>query len=370
MEFTVSNAEFLKILRFCSKALETKATIPILLTFLLEVKGEWLYCTSTDLNIAIRSAVKCHGKEGDICLPGQKLIQIIDCLNPMEMSVVKINEKQAATIQCGKSKFKIPGHPKSTFPVVGETPDSQFDFDGKVLRKAIDRCLFVVRTIQESRFAGKFVLLECQEKEVACGTTDGNRMAMSVWTSEFPKFRECVSIPCAAAVSDVLSEDCNIGMALDDTHQWFFQGETVVVGRKITGQFPDWRRLLASSVKSEHSLTMKTDEFKRHVERAMICAASSKDVQSGVQLNFDVADLTLFGNDAAAGSESSEIIEIKYDGPKLQAYFSAPYLIEGLSAIGGQDVRMGFTNNKSAFDFQPVPEDGYRYITMPRLPPV
>jgi len=50
----------------------------------------------------------------------------------------------------------------------------------------------------------------------------------------------------------------------------------------------------------------------------------------------------------------------------VSAHFSGTYITECLNVIGTSEVQVRFSNDASAFEFRSSPEDGYRYIVMPR----
>jgi len=367
MEFSVSNQELLKVLRKCGHALERNTTIPILSTFLVQVKGKWLTCTSTDLQLAVRCSVECAAAtEGSVCLPGEKFVSIIAALNPTDTVSFKLNdEKRSVQISCGRSKFRLAGEDPKTFPEVLDTPDNEVEFNSKLFLKAVSRCVFIIEKLQESRNTLPAILIESKDGKLAIAGTDTHRIGVSQWDQEARNFKDLIPRETARALGQVFSEEDTIGFAVDDNHLWFQQPNIVLATRKTVGSFPDWRRIL--NVAYPHHLSMKSEDFKRSMQRATVCAASSKDIKAAVDMHFDRADLTLFGQDAANGSESSEVVEIQYDGEPFDARFDGSYLADALTAIDSADVLLSFKDGKQSFQLEPVPEDGYKYVVMPRM---
>jgi len=302
---------------------------------------------------------------GVICLPGKKLLDIVTALKPADSSTVKVDAKRAAVITCKKSRFRLGGNDPSVFPDIPAEPEDNIEFDAKLLLKAVERTLFLIRSLSESRFSVKALLIESKDSECAIVGTDGHRMASMVWTQEIPKMSELIAAECATAMAATFDEEGTIAFAKDDNLLWFVQGDTFVVGRKYAGTFPDWRKVMTNN-KSKHSLTLKTETFKDCLTRSMICSQSTKDIPSAVRLDFGAGDLSLFGSDVNNGSESEETVEIKYEGKPFQAGFAGTYLTDVLSVIGTDDVKLSFVDGQSAFEFQPVPDDGYKYVVMPR----
>jgi DNA polymerase-3 subunit beta len=83
-------------------------------------------------------------------------------------------------------------------------------------------------------------------------------------------------------------------------------------------------------------------------------------------LKFEAGDLSLFAADSINANEAEESVTIQYSGPPVSAHFSGTYITECLNVIGTSEVQVRFSNDASAFEFRSSPEDGYRYIVMPR----
>jgi DNA polymerase-3 subunit beta len=368
MELTIKNSDFLPVLQKCSRALEKKTTIPILSSFLLVTQDNRLDVAATDLGVAVTSSVLCQTvKAGRVCLPGEKLREIIGALSSEESTTLSVT-KARATIKCGKSRFTIAGTEATSFPEIPEASELIAIIEAPIFRRAVERTKFAISE-EGSRFTLRAMLLEHREEDEALvfAATDGHRFAYQQHILKDTRpFKLLVPLSGLQILSAVLTSMDQIELAFSENHIWLCQGRDTMVLQRTTGSFPEYARIFPKD--APNSVILKTEDLKNGIIRSLICAgqASAKDSPPPVTLKFEGGDLSLFAADAINANEAEESVTIQYSGKPVGALFSGKYLTECLTVIGTSDVEVRFTNEQSAFEFRSSPEDGYRYIVMPR----
>ena len=82
MKFKISQVEFSKALNSATRALSTKASLPVLANVYLSCSKNKLEVIATNLETAIKAIVVCEVEsEGKITVPGKILIEFIACEN-------------------------------------------------------------------------------------------------------------------------------------------------------------------------------------------------------------------------------------------------------------------------------------------------
>src|SRR6185437_13045830 len=100
-----------------------KTTIPILSNFLLEVEGDRMHITATDLDQAIRTSATVKVKKAGACtIPARKLYDYVKLLPDGEISI-KLMENHWVQIRSGRSNTKMVGMARANFPQVPEFPE-------------------------------------------------------------------------------------------------------------------------------------------------------------------------------------------------------------------------------------------------------
>ena len=149
MEFTVSKADLVRELSLSQGVVEKKTTIPILSNVLLEAAGDRVTLTATDLELGIRCSCPARvKKEGAGTIPARKLLDYVRLLPEGDVNM-KFLENHWASITCGRSRTRIAGMSRESFPElpadagadrgdsgedagVDDLADDVCDFDGRV----------------------------------------------------------------------------------------------------------------------------------------------------------------------------------------------------------------------------------------------
>ena len=123
MEFTVSKADLVRELNLSQGVVEKKTTIPILSNVLLEASGDRVVITATDLELAIRSSCPARvTKPGAGTIPAKRLLDYVRLLPDADVQV-KFMDNQWASLVCGRSRTRIAGMSRESYPELPQTPE-------------------------------------------------------------------------------------------------------------------------------------------------------------------------------------------------------------------------------------------------------
>ncbi len=368
MEFTVSKAELVRELNLSQGVVEKKSTIPILSNVLFEATGERVLLTATDLELGIRCSCPARvRKEGAGTIPARRLLEYVRLLPDVDLNV-KFLENQWASLVCGRSRTRIAGMSRESFPELPATPELLAEIPASELAALIGRTVFAISS-EESRFSLNGGLLVLKEKGLAMVSTDGHRLAYVETRNEQAGIRSAYrALVPRKAMGEILklaqesAPDATIGFAADDNHLFFQFGERLLISRKLTGNFPDFERVLPKG--HPHSILLDREEVRLAVERV---SQFSDERSHAIRFQMTAAELKIHSSVSETG-ESEESIPTAYDGPDVEIGFNAQYLLDFLRATSEAQVSLLFKDAQSAGEWQPVANDGgyeYRYIVMP-----
>ena len=175
MEFTVSRADLVRELNLSQGVVEKKTTIPILSNILLEADGDRLLLTATDLELGVRSSCAAKvKKKGAGTIPARRLLDYVRLLPEGDVQV-KILENQWASLVCGRSKTRIAGMSRESFPELPAMPAVLAEIPIGVLAGMIAKTIFAISS-EESRFTLNGALLVLKKGNMAMvGTGTGTR---------------------------------------------------------------------------------------------------------------------------------------------------------------------------------------------------
>src|SRR6266446_1710903 len=176
MEFTVSKADLVRELNLSQGVVEKKTTIPILSNILMEAKGGQVILTATDLELGVRCSCPAKvKKEGAGTVPAKKLLDFVRLLPDTDLTI-KFLENHWASITCGRSRTKMAGMSRESFPELPQMPQATNQISTGMLSSMIAKTIFAI-SMEESRFTLNGALLVIRPDAVVMVSTDGHRLA-------------------------------------------------------------------------------------------------------------------------------------------------------------------------------------------------
>ncbi len=368
MEFTVSKAELQRELTFTQGVIERKTTIPILANLLIEADGELVRMTATDLELGIHCSFPAKVETpGSGTVPAKRLLDFVRLL-PDEPVRMKFLENHWVSIICGRSRTRIAGMSKDSFPELPTAPETALDLPAAGFRSMIGQTLFAIST-EETRFTLNGALLVIEPAALKMVATDGHRLAhvhsaTQVAGVEMP---QSALLPRKAMgelmkLTDSLPAEATVAFGSDDNHLFFRAGGRLLVTRRLSGSFPDYERVLPKEQK--YDVVLPKDDIRSALERV---AQFSDERSKAIKLALSDGSLKIYSSITDTG-ESEESMPADYHGDVVDIGFNAQYLLEFLRAVEGSEIRFCFRDSQSAAEFQPVSDDAatqYRYVVMP-----
>src|SRR6266516_3395334 len=180
MQFVVARSVLQKELAFVQGVVERKNTIPVLANILIESAGEdSIRISGTDLDVTIRCDADADEVKipGAICVPARKLFDIARLLPDAPVSFKK-EENEWVTVECDRSKFRLPGVSKETFPELPGFKSTPLKLPSEILKLLIDRTIFAI-TQEEGRYTLSGAKFELDGQGITMVTTDGHRLAFA-----------------------------------------------------------------------------------------------------------------------------------------------------------------------------------------------
>src|SRR6204780_2496764 len=373
MEFTVSKADLVRELSLSQGVVEKKTTIPILSNVLLEAREDRLYLTATDLELGLRTSCPAKvKKEGSGTVPARKLLDYVRLLPDADITV-KFAENQWANFTCGRSRTRMAGMSRESFPELPAMPETIAEIPVKQLSAMIARTMFAI-SMEESRFTLNGALLLLGDKALTMVATDGHRLAYvqrpagsggAASNGAGMAYRALVPRKAMAEItklSDDAGADAKVRFGGDDNHLFFEFGPRLLITRKLTGNFPDYERVLPQD--NTNIATLVKDDIRSAIERV---AQFADERSRAIRVQFTAGEVKVFSSALETG-ESEESVPGEYSGTVLATGFNARYLRDFLGVVPQDHVSFGLKDQKSAGELQPAGaemQEQYRYVVMP-----
>ena len=370
MEFTVSKIDLVRELSLSQGVVEKKTTIPILSNVLVETAQDRINLTTTDLELGIRCSCPARvKKQGAGTIPAKRLLDYVRLLPDADLDV-KLQENQWASLICGRSRTRIAGMSRDSFPELPAMPDVLARIPVGVLASMISRTIFAI-SAEESRFTLNGALLVLKNTGITMVATDSHRLALVEHQIDLPGMANGYrALLPRKAMGEILklAQDSNseavIDFSGDDNHLFFQLGERLLLSRKLTGNFPDFERVLPKD--QPNSIALDREEFRKAIERV---SQFSDERSRAIRVQAVAGEVKIHSSLSETG-ESEESLPVEYDGGSVEIGFNAGYLLDFLRAVPEEQVSFHFKDPHSAGELRPVSSNGagehkYRYVVMP-----
>jgi DNA polymerase-3 subunit beta len=289
-------------------------------------------------------------QEGATTLPARKLVEIVKELPNAAIRLTSSGE-QRATIECGKSKFKLLGLSRDEFPAF---PSVKFEGGWKVaakdLQKLISHVAFAAST-EESRPILNGVLWELRADRMRMVATNGHRLArMDVPTTGQGGGQADLIIPPKALeqIRRLFGGDEEIEIGKSDNHLGFRSTTTQIYTRLIEGPYPNYEQVIPRE--NDKSLTADKSALAAALRRMSIVAS---DQTHRIRMAFTNGACKMSVQTPDLG-EAQEELAVAYEGDSLEIGFNAAYMLEILKYMPTDEVRMTFKAPERAATCEPV----------------
>ena len=187
MNVSVMQENLARGLQTVSRAVSSRATLPVLANVLLKTESSGLKLTATNLEIGINCWVPGKvAEEGEITVPARLLTDLVASLPNQRIDLVLSPKDRTLKLTCGNNRSSIKGIEADEFPVVaaiGEAPATSID--ARVLREALGEVVFAAAS-DESRPILTGVLTRLNGDTMTLAAADNYRIAVRTLKLEKP----------------------------------------------------------------------------------------------------------------------------------------------------------------------------------------
>lgn len=368
MELSISKRDFLRGLARTHAVADRKSSMPILSNILLTTEGDdALRLSATDLYLGISAVAPAKvGTHGTVAVAARTLFDIVKNLPDGEVEF-SVGDNQAASIQCGKVKYKIPGMPGEDFPPLPTAGDADFaDFDAATLGELIGLTSYSM-SFDDTRPHLAGTLFESEGLIARMVTTDGHRLSKAErkLDGDRPEFKMLVPHKGVGelkrviedAKSDAKGGDTQAVVSVAETGgSAFFRRDGLVLSVKLADeQFPPYSRVIPAQ--GTKRVVAARPQLIEALKRISLVA---NDKSGSVQLQVEPGILRIQSQNPDVG-EGSEEVDVDYAGDPVAIGFNARYLLDVLGALSHDEVALELNGELDPGVVRPV-GDGVDFI--------
>ena len=343
---------------------ERRHTLPILANVMIQKTPQSVQLTSSDLEIQIRTEADLGGDSANFTttVGARKLMDILRSM-PSDQMVSLESQQNKLILKSGKSRFTLQTLPAEDFPLVQESPNfgPMFSIPQKTLKELLHQVSFAM-AVHDIRYYLNGILFVAEGKQLSLVATDGHRLAYTSATLEVEVPKQEVILP-RKTVLELLrllsDKEGMIDMQFANNQAKFkFEGKEFVT-KLVEGKFPDYNRVIPKNHKN--AVTLGRVTLLNTLQRTAILTS---DKFKGVRINLDTSMLRVAASNAEQ-EEAVDEIEVDYNGDSIEIGFNVTYLIDVLTNMSQDMVRMELADSNSSVLVTMAENPNFKYVVMP-----
>lgn len=377
MKFQVNRDVFSEAVSFAVKLLPQRTTLPILSGILLRAEGSTVTLSSFDYEVSAQTSITADVTEdGTVLVSGRLLAEIASRLPsaPVEFST----DDGKIAVRCGSARFTLSSMPVEEYPSLPVVDGEAGVLPGDAFSEAVGQ-VSVAASRDDVTPVITGVQLEIADNRLSLVATDRYRVAVREIDWESSAVAEGVTalVP-ARTLSEIGKIFAHAGTVTvtivsggDRELIAFSADQKTVTSLLIKGNFPPVKRLFPETV--DNYAVMNTAELIEATRRVQLVL--ERDAALRYSFSDDGVTLEAIGSENA---QASETIDAHLTGGDTTVSLKPQFLIDGLSAVHSEFVRISFTKTDNPNKPGPVlitsqsskdqpGTDNYRYLLQPNL---
>ena len=363
MKFSCEKALLQAAVATASRTVSQKSSIPALEGILIEA-GSVLRLTGYNLETGIRTVVPADiTQSGSLVLSARLFGEIV---RKMPDDIVYFSaDNYMVNVRCGMSEFNILGTDPEEFPELPVVDDlNSFSIEQEALRSMISQTLFAVSD-NESRPVHTGSLFEVEGDQLTVVSVDGYRLALRREKIGKKKGLDAFSFVVPGAALSEAEKICaggekTITVIQGARHVMFDTGDTILVSRRLEGEFLAWRNAIPKNS------TIKVEGDKRALLSSIdrVSLIISDKLKSPLRCVFDDGILSITTKTGIG--DAADQCPIDGNGGGLEIGFNNKYLMDALKAAPADRVRLEMSSGVAPCIILPAEgEENFVYMVLP-----
>lgn len=320
-----------------ARATASKSPIPALEGLLIEAKAD-LKITGYDLKEGIYTNIAADiEQQGSIVLGARFFGEMLRRL-PDGIITISSNDNLNVNVKCGKSEFNFMGISADDYPEIPAVDGlNNISLPQTILRSMINQTIFAVAD-NDIRPIYTGTLFEIEENELTLVSVDGYRLAKRREKLEEAKMENCQFVVPGSALSDIekicTDEERDVKISVGAKHISFSIGNTVIITRRLEGEFLNYRKSIPDNFKYE--IKIDRTELMSTIDRVALIINEKNSSPVRMKFrdgNIDCLCITPIG-------KAEDICICEGNGEDLEIGFNDRYMMDALKASGADELEI------------------------------
>lgn len=366
MNLRISSGELYKMLQISQNAISAKPPYPILADFLFHVEGSKLTITASDLEFTIISETDITpGDEGSFAFPSEILVNTLREMPEQPIELIHEEDTHGLTMNSSYGTYRSSSNDVEDYPKIPELEyETKVTLPGGRFLKALTTCAFAAATDEmKANMLGISVAFQSDAIEVAA--TDAHKMVKYTlfYNNEGIETNFVLPKKVITILKHTITDEDNLTVSFNKNHALFEYKNFKIYCKLIILPFPNYNGVIP--LNNDKEIIVNRQELLRSLKRITLYGNKTTYQTSFYIDNNEIKIETL---DPDFSNEASEVIKCQYIGEPLELSYNAKFLIDSLSNLETEEVRLAVSNAGRAAILTPKENEVGENILMLVMP--
>ncbi len=350
-------------LSLLGKIVPTHSQIPILSSVLLEVQNGVFSLSATDLEFGVRTVIPAKiESDGGLLVPGKQFIETLSVIPRGKVQLTQ--EGDQVVIQSDNGQFKFQVVPKEEFPKLFEEKGQKIEEYTPSLFSGIFSKLIFAVSQDQSRPHLTGVYVAKKENNVDYVATDGYRMSLKrvVGAQTMGDLSQGIILSPRLLTEGLVQKNVDkLNLYVYSTgNQAILESEnTVLVGRLIEGNYPDYEKVIPQNSKT--SIELSRPELLDALRASSVFARENANI---INLTISLGKLTIYVSTSSLG-ESKTVVEGIQTGDDNNIAFNIRFMQDYLKSVTSDKIKLQVNSAVEPALFTTPEDPEYLHVIMP-----
>ena len=336
MKFVVSSSALYSRLVAASKVMTTKNSMPILDSFLFDVKNGRVTITASDGEKYFITSVPLVDSDNNtqFCITAKTIMDSIKELAEQPLTFDYNPESHELQGQHQTGVFSVMTFDAATYPA--QQPLSEQSTSGElssdILRTGINRCLFATAN-DEIRVVMTGIFLDIHPEDITFAGTDGRKLVRYINREVKPGLETNFILPkkVASILKSVLQKDTTITLTFDNEKGQVHAEEFDMFFRLVEGRYPNYNGVIPTN--NPYVATVDRGSLISALKRISVFCNQSSGL---MKLHLENNQMRLTGEDNDYSTRAEENLLCEYSNDPISIGFSCIFMIEIANIMEGE----------------------------------
>jgi DNA polymerase-3 subunit beta len=341
MRFTLSSTALNSRLQTLSKVINSKNSLPILESFLFQVNNGQLTVTASDNENTMQTNLALDGNEGEgnFAVPSHTILDAVKEL-PEQPLTFEVNlETFEVTINYQNGVYRFAAQNADEYPQRAPITDDVhvITIAADVLSSSINHTLFATDN-NELRPVMNGIYFDLTPDCLAIVASDGHKLVRCRnynIKSEVPASLVLPKKPATLLKNSLARDNGDVVIKFNKQSAEIHFSEGLLSCRLIEGTFPNYNAAIPQDNPNE--LLIDRRVLQSAIRRVLPFASMSSQL---VRLRLEVGSLEVSSEDIDFATSAREQLVCEYNGQPLQIGFRGDFLMEILSAMDTDEIKI------------------------------